>query len=164
MIQKGVSTKRVIGLILLSCLAAGCQKAVEVQPASSPTAYLARHPAALPASQVALTALPRIDESNGDPFQIDLRGCDLSGLDLRDAHAELDAATFDTATIWPAKEKLPADFDPQRILELGKVPGPGLSALHAQDVTGKGVSIGIVDSTLLVDTRNMAIGCGGMRN
>jgi subtilisin family serine protease len=148
--------KKIIGFLLLVGLAAGCQNASRetINPAAK--ANISRHPAALPASQGALTALPRFDESNSDPFQIDLSGRDLSGLDLRGAQTELDKAVFDTATIWPAKDKLPADFNPQQILELGKVPGPGLSALHAQGITGKDISIGIVDSTLLVDHQEYA--------
>jgi subtilisin family serine protease len=148
--------KRIFGFVLLVCFAAGCQSSARETILPSPTAHLVRKPDPLPASQGALAALPRFDESNGDPFQIDLRGRDLSGLDLRDSQTELDNAVFDTATIWPAKDKLPGGFDPQRILELGKVPGPGLSALHAQGITGKGISIGIVDSTLLVDHQEYA--------
>jgi hypothetical protein len=155
--------RRKLGVALWTILIAGCAafptaagKTPTQAVHASPTMHIARRPDPLPASQGALAALPRFDESNGDPFQIDLRGRDLSSLDLRGAQTELDHAVFDTATIWPAKDNLPAGFDPRRILELGKVPGPGLSALHAQGITGKGISIGIVDSTLLVDHQEYA--------
>ena len=79
----------------------------------------------------------------------DLRGADLRDLDLTDKEDALFATGFDTNTQWP--EALPEDFDPARLLDLGKDPGLGLRKLHEQGITGKGVGIAIIDQTLLVD-------------
>ena len=79
----------------------------------------------------------------------DLRGADLGSMDLSDRKTELLAAEFDTQTQWPAA--LPEDFDPERLIELGKDPGLGLRALHEQGVTGRGVGIAIIDQTLLTE-------------
>ena len=79
----------------------------------------------------------------------DLRGADLESMDLSDRETELLAAEFDTQTQWPAA--LPEDFDPERLIELGKDPGLGLRALHEQGITGRGVGIAIIDQTLLTE-------------
>ena len=60
-----------------------------------------------------------------------------------------DWASFDMATRWPGA--LQPDFNPEQILELGKNPGLGVRALHAEGITGKGVHVAYVDQTLLLD-------------
>ena len=79
----------------------------------------------------------------------DLRGADLRQMDLSGREEDLFAADFDTRTQWP--EVLPESFDPAAMLDLGKNPGLGLQALHAQGITGKGVGIAIIDQALLAD-------------
>ncbi len=85
----------------------------------------------------------------GEGSQTDLRSADLRHLDLSERRAELERADFDSKTQWPAV--MPEGFDPGAIMELGKNPGLGLRALHATGVTGRGVSIAIIDTGLLVD-------------
>jgi subtilisin family serine protease len=89
---------------------------------------------------------------------MDLRGYDLSALDLRDSPRPwLDAELrFDSGTVWPPEDRLPPGFDPKRVLELGKNPGLGLRDLHAQGITGRGVGIGIVDYPLLTEHQEYA--------
>ena len=89
-----------------------------------------------------LSELPEEDVNMG----LDIRSYDVSGFDLRDKGDILSAVTFDTDTVWP--EKLPEGFSPDQILETGKDPGLGIRALHEQRITGKGVSIAIVDQAL----------------
>jgi hypothetical protein len=96
-----------------------------------------------------LASLPRYDPSSVSPHQVRLQGRDLRGLDLSQRLPDLLQANFDSHTQWP--EVLPAGFDPARSLELGKNPGLGVCALHAKGITGRGVSIGIIDHRLLVD-------------
>lgn len=96
-----------------------------------------------------LKELPRYDPASPDPFQMDLRGADLSALDLRGRAADLFQATFDTRTVWPPRDKLPEGFDPKRILALGSNPGLGVRSLHQRGITGQGVSIALVDNPLL---------------
>ncbi|GHU02878.1 hypothetical protein FACS1894186_8190 [Alphaproteobacteria bacterium] len=59
-----------------------------------------------------------------------------------------EAAAFDSATLWPASDKMPAGFDPAAVLETGKNPGMGVRALHAAGLTGKGVNTAIIDQTI----------------
>jgi hypothetical protein len=96
-------------------------------------------------------SLPRYDPKSQDPFQVDLRGKNLSGLDLRASLNDLLYASFDSRTVWPPAERMPKGYDRQRILETGKNPGLGVRRLHARGVAGRGVGIAIIDQPLLVD-------------
>jgi hypothetical protein len=99
-----------------------------------------------------LTATLTYDPASIDLWQVDLRTQDLSQLDLRLSLNDLmAAATFDERTIWPPASKLPASFNPQRIMDLGKNPGLGVHDLHARGITGQGIGIAIIDTPLLVD-------------
>jgi hypothetical protein len=101
----------------------------------------------LPTRSHTLESLPKFDPQN--PFSVDLRSADASKLDLRGADKDLAHAAFDNLTIWPPKARLSPTYDPARVLELGKNPGLGVRGLHKQGITGRGISIGIVDQTLL---------------
>lgn len=94
-----------------------------------------------------VTVLPAYDPDSGKMWQLDLRGRDISGLDLTGRAADLMYAEFDSETKFP--KVMPEGFDPVKILETGKNPGFGLRALHAKGLTGKGVAIGIIDQPLL---------------
>ena len=110
---------------------------------------IAARPPAEMTSPRPLTSLPRYDPSSLNAFQVRLQGQDLRGFDVLDRLPDLLQANFDTHTQWP--DELPEGFDPERFLELGKNPGLGLRALHEQGITGRGVSIAIIDHRLLVD-------------
>ncbi|MGE5675827.1 MAG: hypothetical protein ACM3XM_18425, partial [Mycobacterium leprae] len=86
----------------------------------------------------------------GNAFALDLRQHDLSDQDLSQYGEALRTyASFDDGTRWPAN--LPAGFDPARYMALGKDPGLGVRALHAQGITGKGVRVAFLDQPLLVN-------------
>jgi hypothetical protein len=78
----------------------------------------------------------------------DLRQSDLGGLDLSARAGDLFKGIFDTETKWPAA--LPPEFDPVQILEAGKNPGFGIRAVHERGITGKGVSVAVIDTPLLL--------------
>jgi len=80
---------------------------------------------------------------------LDLIGYDLSHLNLKDYGDSLMYASFNTNTIWP--EKLPDNFNPDKILELGKNPGLNVRQLHKQGITGKGIGIAIIDGAILTE-------------
>lgn len=101
-----------------------------------------------------IKSLPAYDPASGKMWQLDLRGTDLSGADVSTRAADLLFADFDSNTRFP--EKLPAGFDPERIMARSADPGLGVRALHARGVTGKGVSIGIIDQPLLTTHREYA--------
>jgi len=110
---------------------------------------IVRRPAPSTFGKGPLNALPSYDPSVTEAFQVDLRGADLSGLDVQDRQEDLLHAAFDDRTLWP--ESLPLDFDPKRLMELGRNPGLQVRELHQQGITGKGIGIGIIDQTLLVE-------------
>ena len=127
---------------------------------SLPAAYpgIDRQPAALPASNfnTSSTNLPHYDPSSEDVFQVDVRQANLATLDLHDRLSDLLMATFDDGTTWPPSDRLPADFDPQYIMELGRNPGLDVRSLHAAGINGSGIGIGIIDLTMLTTHQEYA--------
>jgi hypothetical protein len=143
--------------------AQGTGKGLESQPAAKPITFpkIDRHPGVLgypPAHKSAMKpeAFPHYSPRSDNPFQVDLRSRDLSGLDLSGRLEELLHANFDTQTVWPPAERLPKGFDWRRSLELGKNPGLGVRGPHERGITGRGVGIAIVDQPLLIEHREYA--------
>lgn len=135
---------RTIVLLVLVALVAAC--------GGMPGVKIARHPA--PDNYSALnvyTELPVYDPNSTDLWQVDLRSSDLTKLDLSKSKEDLLYADFDSKTQWPTADKMPADFDWQKIMEINKDPGLNIRKLHEQGINGKGVSIAIIDQTLLTD-------------
>ena len=87
------------------------------------------------------------------PQELDVRLCDISSWDLTQYTAQelADVISFDNKTKFPPKNKLPKKFFANKILQNGKTPGLGISRLHAQGITGKGVSMAIIDQNLLLE-------------
>jgi hypothetical protein len=96
-----------------------------------------------------LDSVPIYNPDSNEMWQVDLRSCDISALDLRDRLNDLLYAEFDSKTNWT--EKLPTSYDPKKIMESGKNPGLNVRELHKKGVTGKGIGIAIIDQRLLVD-------------
>lgn len=119
---------------------------IDRQPLPLSTAVFNTHP----------LNLPHYDPASEDAFQTDVRQADLSNLDLHDRLNDLLMTTFDDGTSWPPADRLPGDFDPQRIMEVGKNPGLGVAELHTAGITGQGVGIGIIDQTLLTTHQEYA--------
>lgn len=149
---RGLEGLGLLGLVLIGVTS----EPLTQRPTTFTFPSISRRPGPLIFSKGKITTIPACDLNSGDPFQVDLRGADLSALDLRGSSAGLACADFDSRTIWPPTDRLPQDFDPQRILELGKNPGLGLRSLHAQGITGRGVGIAIIDQPLLVEHQEYA--------
>jgi len=117
-----------------------------------PEVKIVRHPQPDNYSAINVYTEPPIYNPNStDQWQVDLRSSDLTKLDLSKSKEDLLYADFDSKTQWPIANKMPADFDWQKIMELGKDPGLGIRTLHEEGITGKGIGIAIIDQTLLVD-------------
>ena len=87
----------------------------------------------------------------------DWRGLDLSGRDLRTVPVEVLTTTdFDTRTIWPKRDDLPANFNPERIINEAKNPGLGIKELHKQGIDGRGIRVAIIDQTLSSEKGELA--------
>jgi hypothetical protein len=113
------------------------------------TVALVRRPAPALFGRGKLVELPVYDANNPNSFQVDLRGVDVSELDLSSRFDDLLHASFDSQTRWPST--LPAGYDRDQIRELGRSPGLGMRALHERGINGRGIGIGIIDQTLLVN-------------
>jgi hypothetical protein len=110
---------------------------------------IVRRPAPTTFTQGPIQFLPSYDSKSTNAFQIDLRGRDLSTLDLSGRSNDLNYSVFDSKTVWP--KALPADFSPSDILEIGKNPGLGIRLLHDRGITGRGIGVAVIDQPLLVD-------------
>lgn len=78
-----------------------------------------------------------------------LAGVSAARLDLEEQLSRLSNLTFDSRTVWPGQDKMPAGFDPVSLLEEGKNPGLGVRKLHTAAIDGRGVGIAIIDQPLL---------------
>lgn len=96
-----------------------------------------------------LESLPSYDPNAEKYSEVDLRGYDLTSLNIKDRLFDLMMSNFDSKTRWP--KELPDSFDPELIMELGKNPGLGVRDLHKKGITGKGISLAVIDQTLLVE-------------
>jgi subtilisin family serine protease len=79
----------------------------------------------------------------------DLRDCSVAGLDLRGRADIIFTFGFNQRTLWPAADKLPAGFVPGEVLTNAMNPGLGVRELHRQGISGKGVSVAIIDYPIL---------------
>lgn len=138
--------KRMITLLLALLLALGmfgCEKAELQITAEEYRAQLAEK------GWESSVFSPHVDYSFMEPwfngYEYDVRSNDLTGQDLK--MEDLKWVTFDSKTVFP--QELPEGFDPETEMELGKDPGLSVRNLHNQGITGKGISIGIVDQELV---------------
>jgi subtilisin family serine protease len=79
----------------------------------------------------------------------DLRDCDVAGLNLRDRADMIFTFGFNQRTRWPPAGKLPVGFVPSEVLTNAMNPGLGVRELHRQGISGKGVSVAIMDYPIL---------------
>lgn len=110
---------------------------------------IARHPAPSKFPRGIMKELPHYNSASSANFQVDLRGYDLSALNLADKLGDLEFADFDSMTKWPAE--LPGGFVPDEIMEAGKNPGLSIRSLHEKGINGKNIGVAIIDQCLLTD-------------
>jgi hypothetical protein len=80
----------------------------------------------------------------------DVRDRDLSKLRPAAVAAVISTLDFNKDTIWPDQNLLPGKH-PEKLLEEAMNPGLGVRALHRQGITGKGVTVAIIDQPLYQD-------------
>ncbi|MGE5580432.1 MAG: S8 family serine peptidase [Bacillota bacterium] len=80
----------------------------------------------------------------------DLAGQDASKADLSRL-TDPSTLTFDTSTIWPPEDKMPEGFSPQALMDEGRYLGLGLRDLHEQGITGRGITVAVIDRPILKD-------------
>jgi serine protease AprX len=82
------------------------------------------------------------------PFD-DVRWKDMSDIDLSTQAGIVATLEFNKKTVWP--KSLAAGDGPEVIMTAGMNPGLGVRQLHKQGITGKGVSVAIIDQPLFQD-------------
>lgn len=90
----------------------------------------------------------KLPEGNEPHFAHDLRSKDIAHIDLSDELDYLLSADFDDDTKWP--DNVPKEYNVEKIKKYGMDPGLGIREIHESGITGQGVGIAIIDSTLLV--------------
>lgn len=137
-------------LLMLTLTATACSPALKQKNIGSPMDIkITNHPSPANYNRGSLKTLPQVNSDYGGGKVIDLRGYDLSSIDLKDRLNNLLYSDFDSKTIWP--KSLPDEFNPEKIMKIGKAPGLGVDILHEKGITGKNVGIAIIDQALLVD-------------
>lgn len=124
--------------------------------------------AMLGSSVAGIVALwPSLNPKNEDPFAdvpypviqsfdyADLSGQDLTEVDLTVAELP-QTLSFSTSTKWPPADKMPDGFSPDDLMEGGRYLGLGLDRLHRQGITGKGISVAVIDRPILKDHEELA--------
>lgn len=91
------------------------------------------------------------DESQIDWSWFEIMNANISKMDLSVLGDKIKYISFDNNSILPSADKLPVDFEPEKLLEDGKNPGLGVRDLHAKGITGKGITVAIIDNGLNVD-------------
>ncbi len=86
----------------------------------------------------------------------DVRGKDLSKLNLSARKGLIATLSFNQKTVWPERAKMPPGSSPQEILTAAMNPGLGVRQLHRQGITGKGVNVAIIDQPLYMDNPEYA--------
>ena len=79
-----------------------------------------------------------------------LHDVSLKNLDLSEQGDLLERLNFDTTTIWPPPDRLPAGFIPQKLLRDGMNPGLSIRTLHDKRINGREIGIAILDQRLLI--------------
>jgi len=105
---------RTVVLFVLAMLVVSCAAPVRIVRYPEPVDYSGFN---------VYTELPVHDPNSTEPWQVDLRSSDLTKLDLSKSEDDLLYADFDSKTKWPASDKMPADFNWQKIMETSKDPG-----------------------------------------
>lgn len=105
----------------------------------------------------AFTYIPNFDDEESQiGFNwFNVFGADISNMNLSGIGDKIKFMSFDNYVRFPSSDKLPAGFDPEIVLENGKDPGLGVRDLHAKGITGKGVTVAIIDNALNVKNKEI---------
>jgi len=85
------------------------------------------------------------DKSKISFHWFDAFNADISNMDLSLLGDKINFISFDNLTKFPSDTKMPKGFEPKKLLEAGKNPGLGVRGLHAKGITGKGITVAVID-------------------
>lgn len=138
--------------MLVASLLATCSPQVGTNPtvssATSPTATPTTTPSPTSTVDVSLTQIEETKVANLlQPYQV-MQSNNLLALNWTLGEPIIKTLWFTKNAIWSSTEN---DLTAQKILQLGMNPGLGVRALHANGITGQGVTVAIIDQNLIVD-------------
>jgi serine protease AprX len=81
----------------------------------------------------------------------DVRWKDLSKIKPQAVAAVINKLRFNQKTVWPDTNVIPPAKKPDELLKKAMNPGLGISQLHKQGITGKGINVAIIDQALYLD-------------
>lgn len=134
-----VAVLAAVTVVLSGC---GTQTERDIERSPEPIDYTAENPK--------LKDL-RIIEDKNETGDYNLASANISGMNLTKQFDKLNYAAFDSKTNFG--DELPEGFDPDAIMEKGKeeVQACGVKEAHDLGYTGKGVSVAIIDGTILTE-------------
>lgn len=97
-----------------------------------------------------------IDELLQDDTYNDIRCADLSAFDLRKYEDKLYTSIFSSMTKWPDSNKIPVNFSYEELIATAMKPPLGIKNIHNRGVTGKNITIAILDHFLLCEHEEYA--------
>lgn len=144
--------KIIITSLLAAILLAACISQVGTNPTVpstiSPAATSTTTPAPTSTVDVSLTQIEETKVANLlQTYQV-MQSNNLLALNWTLGEPIIKTLWFTKNAIWSSSEN---DQTAQKILNLGMNPGLGVRALHANGITGQGVTVAIIDQNLIVD-------------
>lgn len=147
-----MNRKKLIANLLIAILLTSCASPVvtntPILPTVPPIVISTATPSPTSTVDVSLTQTEETKVANLlEPYQVS-RSNDLSALSWTLGEPVIKTLWFtQNARWWSSQDRQTA----QELLKLGMNPGLGVRALHANGITGQGVTVAIIDQTLIVD-------------
>lgn len=140
--------------IVLNCLLLVCMGSCQSKPVIDSTQ---QYPASITVSKVLTETATATQSTNSPTNTVTVSPLfepysDVRNLDLRDLEFTINEATI--MTYWfNETTKFSEDYQQiaDQIVEKGKNPGLGIRSLHEKGITGKGVTVAIIDQNMVTD-------------
>lgn len=147
MYHKKLVTNLLVAILLASC-ASPVVTNTPIPPTVLPTVISTTTPSPTSTVDVSLTQMEETKVANLlQPYQV-IQSNNLLALNWTLGEPIIKTLWFTKNAIWSSSEN---DQTAQKILNLGMNPGLGVRALHANGITGQGVTVAIIDQNLIVD-------------
>lgn len=145
--HKELVTSLLVAVLLASCASPVVTK-TPIFPTAQPTVRSTTTPSPTSTVDVSLTQLEETKVANLlQPYQVK-QSNNLLALNWTLGEPIIKTLWFTKNAIWSSSEN---DQTAQKILNLGMNPGLGVRALHANGITGQGVTVAIIDQSVILD-------------
>jgi serine protease AprX len=141
-----MKNKTLIISLLAAIVLSSCTPAATIIPSIIPRTPIST---AIPTATISVLPSDSPHTQGGmliEPYQ-DVRSQNISNLNRNLGASLIETLWFDESTIWSRQDNPIA----QNILKLGMNPGLGVRDLHAQGITGRGVTVAIIDQNMVLD-------------